>query len=469
MKKSFYVLLGILVTLCIVACNNSLEDSVAPNTPQEEQFSFTVNFEESTRIALGSVRVDENGDKTVGFLFEPYDRLIVHLGGSNLDVGPLYRYDFINDEENLNTFTIQWSEDEFNANYSKADRMYVMNKRNEQRLCGAWETFNEAAAFEGGCDVSCNNNPNITLSLKNSVFICEIGADPVKFYIDNECIDIPANCTRYISSAGYDCDISYSINGVIMKEAHGLENGKVYNLGQLVSTAVAKVGEVGYRTIEDAIDKANGDVITLLTDVEVSQACVINANGHKLQTTGGVMALKNYKNDNGYYDVVAVTESPTWHMVGNHISNQWQVATRNTPVYQIDGTHWLVVGNIELKGNTQFKFVNGSSWSAQQVGSPLADNNKDVNNTWFHAGTNNINVSADGVYNLYYDLSNNVFMVADVEDKMPELTFTTYYLYTGGSNLWNRDGAWFVAHLWTGSAARDYKMVASIKKEICLK
>ncbi len=461
MKKIFYFIASAIVALGAVACQNEVDENITPGT-QNDVVSFTVSFDDNTRIALDTV---ENGEAS--FVFEGNETLYLDYNSNT--------FEFTNTIENPYTFTGEGEglSEIFNNNYY----VTITNKTGDdlQVASRAYETFGEAAYFRFYGSI----NGDVNLSLNNYVIHCTTGADDVTLYCDKydggddiapESLVLPANGEYWINlenAYASEINVSYKINDTTVKEAtldakvNGAYGYKIFNLGTL-SAAVAMVDGVNYTDLSKALTAAGTTkVITLLANAtDVATACVINANGYDLTTGDGFLALKNYNNANGYYDVVAVTNDVQWHVVGSHLDdNQWDVVNRNTPMYKITGTNLVVAGNVDLKANNELKFVDGTTWQSTSVGAPSTSNIDAT--TWFHAGGDNIKVAADGTYNLYYDTENQVIIVANIESAIPELTFKTYYLNTGGSSLWNQAGAWFAGHFWTGSAARDYEMVAS--------
>ena len=186
-----------------------------------------------------------------------------------------------------------------------------------------------------------------------------------------------------------------------------------------VVAAKAKVGTTLYATLADAIDNANGATVILLADGTVSQACQIDKNGFTLTVNGNFLALKNYANNNGYYDVKAIAATNnTWRLAGTFSGkNNWTIANGGQYMKQITGTNTYVVHNISLKTEDIFKFFKGSDKYDEWVGSYTGKDGDDsttyktlenhpksnkysINNSYNNA-KGNFAVSVAGNYDIY--------------------------------------------------------------------
>ena len=221
-----------------------------------------------------------------------------------------------------------------------------------------------------------------------------------------------------------------------------------------VVAAKAKVGSTLYATLEAAITAANGATVTLLADGPVSQACQIDKNGFTLTVNGDFLALKNYKNKNGYYDVVAATKHTEFKVRGSFNNWGWNDAK---DLYILTGTNLWVVPEIELEANATFKFANeswGNAWGAPLEKATSAG-------LWVHAGGNNIKVKTKDTYNVYYNFDDGVFCLASTSQQYKAVEYITYYLKANGSINWNQGGAWFAAHFWRDNDCEyDVKLTA---------
>ena len=195
------------------------------------------------------------------------------------------------------------------------------------------------------------------------------------------------------------------LNGNQLYVAEGYtasENGGVWT----VVVSVAKVEGIDYGNLADALTAAGTTkVITLLADAtNVATACVINANGHALTTGDGFLALKNYNNANGYFDVVAVTKATDCAIPGTH--NNWDTTANG--VYIINGTSLRVAPNVAMDANNEFKFylLNWDRAKGATTENAITVNSK------LTAGGTNIKVGTKGTYDLYLN-GNVAFYVAN--------------------------------------------------------
>lgn len=249
-------------------------------------------------------------------------------------------------------------------------------------------------------------------------------------------------------------NFSYSINDVKCKEKTQVTFKPKAIYAIEFEVPVAKVGEQGYFDINDAIAAANGATVTLLADATVSKACQINKNGHTLTVNGNFVALKNYKNANGYYDVVAATKHAEFKLRGDFNYWGWDGAK---DLYIITGTNLWVAPEVELTANETFKFANeswGNAWGAE-------NDNANPANMWFSAGQNNLKVKTAGTYNVYYDFKVGVYRLDLMGAQFVAAEKVTYYLRANGSTNWDQGGAWFVAHFWNdANETYDVKLTA---------
>ncbi len=169
--------------------------------------------------------------------------------------------------------------------------------------------------------------------------------------------------------------------------------------------AVAMVNSTYYKTIEEAIAAANGAVVTLLADATVSQQCIVDENGHTLTVTGKFG--RTSKKGDGYAYVYPTTD---WKIVGSTATfGNWAYGNSNAVMLQEYSTV-VVIRNVELAANTEFKFCKDGSWNnGAHIGtwgenganSILYDNWYDVGSRWDEFKANIKNTSA-GTYDLFF-------------------------------------------------------------------
>lgn len=243
------------------------------------------------------------------------------------------------------------------------------------------------------------------------------------------------------------------------REGNGYYMGQVYINGVLCEKKyAAKVGDVGYDTIDDAIAAANGATITLLADATVSAPCQIDKNNFKLTVDGDFLVLKNYKNDNGYYDVVAATTKSTYRIRGAH-ANDWAWADA-TPLYKIENTHYYVAQNVKFAAGSAFKFCGAENWSTQYGKGADAINQ----NAWIklsnNGGSADITIAQAGTYDIYFTEAGYIHVVAADSDVI-DLTVATADFYLN-PNIWSADSPRYSAYFCNGSStAKFVKMVDS--------
>ncbi len=190
--------------------------------------------------------------------------------------------------------------------------------------------------------------------------------------------------------------------------------------------AVAIVNTTEYTDIDKAISAAGtSTAITLLDDVTVSKACRINKGDFSFSVSGDFVALKNYNNNNGYYDVKAYTNDTTWRLAGKFGGkDKWTVSAGAQHLKKITGTTTtFVVPNVTLTTADYFKFAGGTSAWSKWVGSytgedgndskiyPTLENHTKSNkygssNTWNNK-KGNFAVSTDGTYDIYMSMDSN--------------------------------------------------------------
>ncbi len=130
-------------------------------------------------------------------------------------------------------------------------------------------------------------------------------------------------------------------------------------------------------------------------------ACQINKNGHEFTVADGFLALKNYNNANGYYDVKAVTQS-TWRLAGTFKNvDKWEISTGAQYLYQITGTNDYVAPSVTLTQNDIWKFFKGANAWDEWVGSYSSSNSEDDVYKTMQSNTKTNKYDANSTYNNY--------------------------------------------------------------------
>lgn len=388
MKKIFYFIASAIVALGAVACQNQFDDEFTPNT-QNEGLSFTAAIDEDTRITFnGAVTSWEAGDC---IMINGYE--FICTNGSS----------FSCTADGVRSLIGQ----EIEAVYSYNKDGYVDSKQAEKgavlKATGTMQEANTTLTFSPQSAYL-----NFT-SMQGNVVLYGKGL----FVVDGATVDTFTVENKYgaqyvaINPTNEEIEFSYTYGGepgkTIQKK---FVAGNVYKLGTL-SAPVAEVDGVRYTDLSKALTAAGTTkVVTLLANATVSQPCVINANNFTLETGDGFLALKNYNNANGYYDVVAVTEATDCAIPGTH--NSWDIAANG--VYIINGTSLRVAPNVAMDANNEFKFylLNWDRAKGATTQNAITVNSK------LTAGGNNIKVGTKGTYDLYLN-GNVAFYVANQE------------------------------------------------------
>ena len=291
MKKIFYILASAIVALGAVACQNEVDENITPGT-QNDVVSFTVSFDDNTRIALGTV---ENGE--ANFEFEANETLYLNYNNEKT-------FEFTNTPENRDTFTGTGDglSEIFNNNYY----VTISNKEDLLSPSDVHTTFGKAAYFK----FQGNINGVVTLSLSNYVIRCATGADEVTLYCNSykaaaymaapESLVLPANGEYWINLKHAYTDVinvSYEINDETVKSAEldAMVNDaygfKIFNLGYL-GAAVAEVNGVKYTDLSKALAVAGTtEVVTLLKEgLTIDTACIISKESPTFNVADGYEA-----------------------------------------------------------------------------------------------------------------------------------------------------------------------------------
>ena len=289
MKNIFYILASAIVALGAVACQNEVDENINPNT-QNDVVSFTVSFDDNTRIALGTV---ENGEAS--FVFEGNETLYLDYNSNT--------FEFTNTPENRNTFTGEGEglSEIFNNNY------YVTITNNTgadlQLASRAYETFGEAAYFRFYGSI----NGDVTLSLNNYVIHCTTGADDVTLYCDYydggddtapESLELDANGEYWINlenAYANEINVSYKINDTTVKEAtlnakvNNAYGYKIFNLGTLsTDMTIANVAALIEKDEPGStITLPAGATITGSDILTIDKNITIDGNGATFSSTAG--------------------------------------------------------------------------------------------------------------------------------------------------------------------------------------
>ena len=288
MKKIFYFLASAIVALGAMACQNEVDENINPNT-QSDVVSFTVAFDEATRIAMTTE------GKTAKFAFEAGDVLYVQpratLENDEVFVGNTYEFT----TEDGKTFSCQSaelvSELAQSGNYANVDNSADGSIRSNEGVDGFnFATYADLTAETVTLPMShavfhftVPEGTTATLKHTEDIFDTEavVGWEKEMTFTEGE---------HWVAAWTFSGTLSYSINGVVVKSIEkDFEAGKIYNLGTLdTNMTIANVAAL--------IEKAEaGSTITLpagatITGSEIltiSKNITINGNGATLSSTAG--------------------------------------------------------------------------------------------------------------------------------------------------------------------------------------
>lgn len=298
--------------------------------------------------------------------------------------------------------------------------------------------------------------------------------------IDEQYIDAPGKVVMNISNATFN---TAKKSAIIVKSAKGAEitasnlnitNVKadtknavwvdeasaeyydlvtVSNCTKALENGVAEVGDMQYLTIDAAITAADGATVTLLAgDLIVPAACQINANGKTFTTADGFLALKNYANANGYYDVVAATKDADLKLRGSW--DNYNFATGYT-LYNITGTTLKVAASVEFTKGATFK-VGNSSWGTQYGANTIPVMDVDTKLAITNNNGADFVVTTAGTYNFYFDTAANMAYLHSVESaKQYSAASATSKTYLIPNSNWTQSSAWFAAYFFNNTTSKN--------------
>ena len=421
MKKIFYILTAAIVALGTMACENEGFDNLNPEIKGEGLYLTA----EISRTGLENNMTTWTDGDVVTITFGGKTFYFAHQGGGV----------FFSDTEGV---------------FSLKGQSGLTAWYNYEGIDSSAGVAGARLSAEGGSFDADGKASGFNFEIQSAFLKFSTSAN-VKFTGDglfNKAKETYTGNNQYIAINPKDgVTLSYSVDGITCKTIKmNFEAGKVYNL-QTLWAPVASVGTQGYKTLDEAATAAKGATIALWADGDVSQACQIEKKNAdcKINVTGNFVALKNYANKNGYYDVVAATKHSEFKIRGDFNSWGWNDAK---DLYCITGTDLWVVPEVTFEANKNFKFANESwsdAWGANTTTAIAA-------NKWSYAGSNNITVKTAGTYNVYYESIKGVYNLDNISSQYSAPVFVTYYLKANSSNVnWDQGGAWFAAYFWDNS------------------
>ncbi|MBQ1964097.1 MAG: hypothetical protein II358_01595, partial [Tidjanibacter sp.] len=290
MKKIFYFLASAIVALGAMACQNEVDENINPNT-QSDVVSFTVAFDEATRIAM-SIE-----DKTAKFAFEADDVLYVWPRSTNslMPFNP-NNEPYVFTTEDGETFSCK-SAELVEALEETDNHAIVSNAR--YRMSDSYKgidgfLFSNAPANDW--DLPTDISGKVTLNMLNSVLKLTVPEDTeaTLVYVGNASASpfikvsedgglslstqIVLTSGDHMVAAVYATGgtLSYSINGVVVKSIEkDFEAGKIYNLGTLgyeFTTINTKDQLIAFAAHVNAGNSYEGKTVKLGNDIDLEGA-----------------------------------------------------------------------------------------------------------------------------------------------------------------------------------------------------
>lgn len=408
MKKIFYFIASAIVALGAVACQNEVDENITPGT-QNDVVSFTVSFDDNTRIALGTV---ENGE--ANFEFEANETLYLNYNNEKT-------FEFTNTPENRNTFTGTGDglSEIFNNNYY----VTISNKEDLLSPSDMHTTFGKAAYFK----FQGNINGVVTLSLSNYVIHCATGADEVTLYCNSykaaaymaapESLVLPANGEYWINLKHAYTDVinvSYEINDETVKSAEldAMVNDaygfKIFNLGYL-GAATGPIVKGSFDSWGDGVTMYDaGNLISyakITTTTENTEIKFKNGNSwyggtytldswSSLSTSGSNMIIGEVDTYYCYYTAdnrcfISKTKQDNLTFVGLIGSFEGSTWSTDVPMY-LNGDWFEAI--VTVADNDQYKIRKYADWNnAHGYGNDAG---------WISAGSDLIQEGSDGNFQI---------------------------------------------------------------------
>lgn len=206
--------------------------------------------------------------------------------------------------------------------------------------------------YDGSSVYLGNSEKDVTLSITGGNFATKVG-----------CNDATKAGVVGAIKGGYFTDAAKTGGATATLVANGYKmvanDGETYTWMVKEWNPVASVDGVEYEDLDEAITAANGNVVTLLANAEVSQKCVINKNGYTLSITGNF--AETVKKGDGYAYVFPKSD---WKIIGNGTNMGAWTYDNSTIVLLDEGTQNIIVArNVKLDKDIEFKFAKNGTWS----------------------------------------------------------------------------------------------------------
>ncbi len=466
MKKIFYFIASAIVALGAVACQNDINENIAP---ESEGLSFTAEVE-MTRITIGDF--DEGNGYPV-----------VWQEGDDLDVT------YIDENEEPVTFTFTFNGEKFVCEEENVNNL--VGKIVSVNYYASDYGFDSKAGKAGMClglangEVTFVNGMNIELSVENSFFhfsssenvvLTVEGGDYDAFCYNDELTASTPELTGediwvpfYVWAGtvdGTDLTLTASIDGEVVKQiTRNFANGKIYNLGTIEAEEVVVPAEKLYLVPNNNWKADNAWFAAYFFNAASSvqtRAAINNWVKMTDEDADGVyeceipkdfdsvifcrMANTATEANFGTWDGVVWTQTDdlTISAAPNNYCYiigwdecTWQTADYEIPVPAIgvvgsfqgwdvekpvamtdNGDGWIVANGVELYKDDAFKFVEGNSWDVSYGGNKdsVLKAEIDTEYTLVQAGGQDIKVTKNGKFDIYFNPETKAFKYTVAEE-----------------------------------------------------
>ncbi len=509
MKKIFYFLASAIVALGAMACQNEVDENITPGT-QNDVVSFTVAFDEATRISMTPV-----GNNTANFDFVNGDKLYVQPNEGDY-FGNTYKFS----TEDGETFSCQnanlVSELETSGNYA------MINSRENGEICS--ELGVDGFLFYGYADLTTKEP--VVLEMQHTVFHFTVpeGTEATLKHTDDIFVTEGGEWVNEMTFtkgeywvaawASIGGTLSYSINGEEAKSiTRDFEDGTIYNLGELSKTIylVPDMWAAAGAWFAAHFFNAKAEVADVkMTDNNADgiYECNVPVGMESVTFCRMNPAYNEFSWDNGHVwdqsENLTINEAPNnYYYITDWQAGEWNVKgydpKASTPgeaspwslASDWDGdvtTEWsdkdmvtteikniFVVKDVTLDAYASFKVRKDKAWTENYGGGILYMNPNGYIQVYSN-GTN-ISITEAGTYDVYFNYTNKLLYLVDAgtdyttvaeqttngaEPPVVEPEVTENVLYLQPNANWKEAGARFAAYffnnsenVWVGMTASD--------------
>ena len=399
MKKIYSFLFAATALFAASSCQKEVAPEV--ETPKGEKITFTASTEAETKTAL-----HENGKSTTWVDGDKISVFDANKGDNNR----CFEIDEITNESKTATFSYEgeFLMDKTQENptvvalhpYQKGaycdffyyDRNYITGINFPAEQTAVAGSFDPKAAFALGLGTMKTMElgfQNLYTLLKFTVTKAGVKEVEVTFDGDN----------AYVAG---DAKIQMNLN-----------TEKIGGSEPVFESPVLSIVENGSKTVKLSCEA--GFVVGTTYYIAVAPASYtglsVALNGNQVKESSKANTLVANKIYN-LGDLTPASKESTYGLVGSF--QGWDVAN---PVKMLEyGDGWAVAENVELYKNDEFKFAKDKSWTVSFGGKDallIADAEKDYT---LAKGGQNIRVTKNGKFDLYFNLKTNVFKYTCVEE-----------------------------------------------------